>query len=64
MRLLSAWGLCAEAEELSWLWCRAKVPQEKMIQPEDIAEAAMLPFRLSDRAVPTQIVVRPSQKVE
>ncbi|CAL5223778.1 g6344 [Coccomyxa viridis] len=42
----------------------AKVPQEKMIQPEDIAEAAMLPFRLSDRAVPTQIVVRPSQKVE
>ena len=35
-----------------------------MILPEDIAEAAMLPFRLSERAVPTEIVVRPSQKVE
>ena len=35
-----------------------------MILPEDVAEAAMLPFRLSEHAVPTEIVVRPSQKVE
>ncbi len=33
-----------------------------MILPEDIAEAALLPFRLSDRAVPTEIVVHPQKK--
>lgn len=60
--MLELWML--SEKETSGLWCSANVPQEKMIRPEDIAEAAMLPFRLSDRAVPTEIVVRPSQKVE
>jgi hypothetical protein len=35
-----------------------------MILPEDIAEAAMLPFRMSKNAVPTKIVVRPSHSIE
>lgn len=34
-----------------------------MIRPEDIAEAALLPFRLSEHAVPTEIVVRLSHKL-
>ena len=43
--------------------CSSGLPQDKMIRPEDIAEAALLPFRMSERAVPTEIVVRPSHKL-
>ena len=32
--------------------------QADMIQPEDIAEAALLPFRMSSMACPSEIVVR------
>lgn len=46
------------------VWCRdAPVPQDKMIRPEDIAQAALLPFRMSPYACPTDIVVRPAQKL-
>jgi hypothetical protein len=34
-----------------------------MIRPEDIAQAALLPFRMSALACPTDIVVRPSHKL-
>eukprot|EP00884_Botryococcus_braunii_P004947 jgi/Botrbrau1/14453/Bobra.0014s0097.2 len=37
---------------------------EAMIHPEDIAEAALLLFRLSDNAVPTAIVVRNARNVK
>lgn len=44
--------------------CRdAPVSQDKMIRPEDIAQAALLPFRMSPYACPTDIVVRPAQKL-
>ena len=44
--------------------CRdAPVPRDKMIRPEDIAQAALLPFRMSPLACPTDIVVRPSHKL-
>lgn len=36
----------------------ASFPSDKMIRPEDIAEAALLPFRMSRLAVPSEIVVR------
>lgn len=39
------------------------MPRDKMIRPEDIAQAALLPFRMSDLACPTDIVVRPSHKL-
>ncbi|BDA47076.1 3-oxoacyl-[acyl-carrier-protein] reductase FabG [Coccomyxa sp. Obi] len=41
----------------------APYPHDKMIRPEDIAQAALLPFRMSTRACPTDIVVRPSHKL-
>lgn len=41
----------------------APVSQDKMIRPEDIAQAALLPFRMSPNACPTDIVVRPAQKL-
>ncbi|EIE21852.1 NAD(P)-binding protein [Coccomyxa subellipsoidea C-169] len=41
----------------------APVSQDKMIRPEDIAQAALLPFRMSPYACPTDIVVRPAQKL-
>ena len=46
-------------------WCGrdAPVPRDKMIRPEDIAQAALLPFRMSALACPTDIVVRPSHKL-
>ena len=37
---------------------KASFPSDKMIRPEDIAEAALLPFRMSKFACPTEIVVR------
>lgn len=36
----------------------ASFPSDKMIRPEDIAQAALLPFRMSRFAVPSEIVVR------
>ncbi|CAL5223779.1 g6345 [Coccomyxa viridis] len=36
----------------------ASFPSDKMIRPEDIAEAALLPFRMSKFACPSEIVVR------
>lgn len=45
--------------------CRSDtLDAEAMIHPEDIAEAALLPFRLSANAVPTQIVVRNARTVQ
>lgn len=37
---------------------KASFPSDKMIRPEDIAEAALLPFRMSKFACPSEIVVR------
>ena len=50
---------------MHWVWpCRnAPFPQDKMIRPEDIAQAALLPFRMSPKACPTDIVVQPSHKL-
>ena len=47
------------------IWCGrdTTVPRDKMIRPEDIAQAALLPFRMSALACPTDIVVRPSHKL-
>ncbi|CAK0785231.1 hypothetical protein CVIRNUC_008437 [Coccomyxa viridis] len=33
------------------------IPAERMIKPEDVAEAALLPFRLSELACPTEIMI-------
>jgi hypothetical protein len=38
--------------------CRAvPIDNAKMITPEDVAEAALLPFQMSDNACPTEIVI-------
>ena len=37
---------------------KASFPSDQMIRPEDIAQAALLPFRMSRYAVPSEIVVR------
>ena len=34
------------------------VPFEKMIDTEDIVEAALLPFRMTSKACPTRIVIQ------
>ena len=31
---------------------------EEMIQPQDVAEAALLPFRMTSKACPSEIVIR------
>lgn len=33
-------------------------PAEEMIQPQDVAEAALLPFRMTSKACPSEIVIR------
>ncbi|KAK9826386.1 hypothetical protein WJX81_006601 [Elliptochloris bilobata] len=33
-------------------------PPEEMIQPQDVAEAALLPFRMTSKACPSEIVIR------
>jgi NAD(P)-dependent dehydrogenase (short-subunit alcohol dehydrogenase family) len=35
----------------------APVDSQRLIRPEDIAQAALLPFRMSPSACPTKIVV-------
>ena len=42
----------------------ASFPSDKMIKPEDIAEAALLPFRMSKFACPSEIVVRNAVRPE
>ena len=37
---------------------KASFPSDQMIRPEDIAQAALLPFRMSRHAIPSEIVVR------
>eukprot|EP00210_Caulerpa_lentillifera_P009217 g8787.t1 len=37
---------------------RANAIPERMIEPEDIAEAAMLPFKLSSKCVPSELTLR------